>query len=78
MSVEMERELAVHGTEIKHLQDDMDKLVNEMIAVRKSLAHIERTLSEAKGGWKALMWAGGAVSALTGIAGFISGHFFGK
>ena len=36
---------------------------------------IQKTLSEAKGGWKALIWAGGAVSAVTGVIGFVMGHW---
>jgi prefoldin subunit 5 len=73
--IETARELATHANDIKHLQEDMDKLVSDMAAVKESLAEIQKTLSEAKGGWKVLMWAGGAVSAITGLAGFIAGHW---
>ena len=73
--IETARELATHASDIKHLQEDMDKLVSDMATVKTSLAEIQKTLSEARGGWKVLMWAGGAVSALTGIAGFIAGHW---
>jgi prefoldin subunit 5 len=73
--IETARELATHASDIKHLQEDMDKLVLDMATVKISLAEIQKTLSEARGGWKVLMWAGGAVSALTGVAGFIAGHW---
>jgi hypothetical protein len=66
MSEEVVRELATHASDIKHLQDDMDKLISDMEEIKKS---------EARGGWKVLMWAGGAVSAITGVAGFIAGHW---
>ena len=69
------REIATHGAEIKHIQDDLDKIATEMAEVRKSLDAINKTLSEAKGGWKLLMWIGGAVSALTGVVGFVAGHW---
>ena len=72
------REIATHGAEIKHIQDDLDKIATEMAEVRKSLDAINKTLSEAKGGWKLLMWIGGAVSAMTGFAGFVAGHWGGK
>ena len=72
------REIATHGAEIKHIQDDLDKIANEMAEVRKALDAINKTLSEAKGGWKLLMWIGGAVSALTGVVGFVAGHWGGK
>jgi prefoldin subunit 5 len=75
MSEEVVRELATHASDIKHLQDDMDKLVKDMEEIKKSLAEINRTLSEAKGGWKTLMAIGGAVSFITGVAGFVAGYW---
>jgi prefoldin subunit 5 len=72
------RELATHANDIEHLQEDMDKLVKDMGQIKNSIDEIKRTLSEARGGWKVLMWAGGAVSAITGAVGFISGHWIGK
>ena len=54
------RELATHAADIKHLQDDMDKLVKDMDDIKKALANIQSTLSEAKGGWRMLMLIGGA------------------
>jgi len=76
--IETARELATHANDIKHLQDDMDRLMTDISAIKTSLADINKTLSEAKGGWKVLMWAGGAVSALTGVAGFVAGHWGNK
>jgi prefoldin subunit 5 len=73
--IETARELATHASDIKHLKADMDKLVVDMATVKNSLAEIQKTLSEAQGGWKVLMWAGGAVSAITGVAGFVAGHW---
>jgi prefoldin subunit 5 len=54
------RELATHAADIKHLQDDMDKMLENMKAMQATLTAIDRTLSEAKGGWKVLMLVGGA------------------
>jgi len=76
--IETARELATHANDIKHLQDDMDRLVSDISAIKTSLADINKTLSEAKGGWKVLMWAGGAASAATGVVGFISGYWGSK
>ena len=59
-----ERELANHGADIRHLQVDMDKLVSDMEAMKKTLTAISLTLSEARGGWKVLMLVGGAGGAL--------------
>ena len=58
------REIATHGAEIKHIQDDLDAIALEMKEVRIALAEINKTLSEAKGGWKGLMMIGGAGGAV--------------
>lgn len=71
--IQTARELATHANDIKHLQDDMDAMKEDIAAIRASLESINKTLSEAKGGWKVLMWVGGAVSAITGAVGFFTG-----
>jgi prefoldin subunit 5 len=78
IAIETARELATHANDIQHLQADMDKLVQEMSEIKTAIQGIEKTLSEAKGGWKTLMAIGGFVSILTGIAGFIAGQWGGK
>jgi prefoldin subunit 5 len=76
--IETARELATHASNIEHLQEDMDKMVKEMAEIKTTLQNIERTLSEAKGGWKTLMAIGGAVSLVTGIIGVIIGYWSSK
>lgn len=66
-SIETARELATHAADIKHLQEDMDKLVADMDDIKKTLQAINSTLSEAKGGWKVLMMFGGAGGVLGAI-----------
>lgn len=63
--IDTARELATHAADIEHLQRDMDKLVESVAAMQKTLTDIDKTLSEAKGGWKVLMLVGGA-SGLVG------------
>ncbi len=74
----IERELAVHETEIKHLQADMDKLVQDMEDIKKTLANINNTLAEARGGWKVLMMLGGAGGVLGSTITYFIQHWFGK
>ena len=69
------RELATHANDIAHLQADMDKLVQEMSEIKTAIQSIEKTLSEAKGGWKTLAAIGGAMSLLTGIFGVFIGYW---
>ena len=74
----VERELATHSVEIRHIHDDMDKMMADMSDIKKSLEAINLTLSEAKGGWKTLMWVAGASSAVTsffiGLYSFFNGR----
>jgi hypothetical protein len=76
MSVENEfetiRELATHANEIKHLQDDMDRMVKDMEEIKKALIAINTTLSEARGGWRTMV----ALGTLAGFLGAGLGWFF--
>jgi prefoldin subunit 5 len=74
----VERELAVHETEIKHLQADMDRMVADMEAIKTALNQINQTLSEAKGGWKVLMMLGGAGGVLGSAITQIIQHWLGR
>jgi len=59
-AIKTARELATHASDIKHLQDDMDKMLENMRAMQATLTAIDKTLSEAKGGWRMLMLISGA------------------
>lgn len=63
-AIQTARELATHASDIKHLQEDMDRLVASVQAMQKTLSDIDKTLSEARGGWRVLMLMGGAGGAL--------------
>jgi prefoldin subunit 5 len=58
------RELATHASDIQHLQRDMDKLTEDMAEIKRSLAAINTTLSEAKGGWRIMLMVAGASGAI--------------
>jgi prefoldin subunit 5 len=75
LTIETARELATHANDIAHLQADMDKMVQEMSEIKTAIQSIEKTLSEAKGGWKTLAAVGGAVSLITGIIGVVIGYW---
>ncbi len=47
-----ERELAEHGVEIKHIQADVDTIMEDMEQLKARLDGIEKTLEEIRGGWK--------------------------
>ena len=73
------RELATHASDIKHLQDDMDKMLENMKVMQATLTAIDKTLSEARGGWKVLMLVGGASSVVgAGLVQIVNWYASGK
>jgi len=55
----------------------MDKLVNDVNDIKAALLEIQKTLSEAKGGWRMLMMISGISgtvgAAVTQLAHYLSG-----
>ena len=71
-AIQTVRELATHSADIRHLQNDMDKMTKDMEEIKDAIREISKTLSEAKGGWKLLLVVGGiGASVATLITWFI-------
>ncbi|CAB4848222.1 MAG: hypothetical protein F2774_03930 [Actinobacteria bacterium] len=58
-----EREVIEHGVEIKHIQSDVDSIMEDMEQLKARLDSIEKTLEEIKGGWKVFIFIAGLGSA---------------
>ena len=63
-NIDTARELATHAAEIKHLQYDMKRLIDDVEDIKHCIHQIQKTLSEAQGGWRMLMLIGGASAAM--------------
>jgi septal ring factor EnvC (AmiA/AmiB activator) len=57
-----ERELAEHGIEIKHIQNDVDTIMKDMDELKDRLDKIEQSLSKIEGGWKVFILIASASS----------------
>ena len=77
-SKDINSKVAVQANEIKHLHTDVEDMKKDIEEIKKSLANIDKVLSEARGGWKTLMWAAGAGSAVTAFLIMIQQFFWGK
>tara|TARA_A100001391_G_C5062466_1_gene276384 strand:+ start:11 stop:286 length:276 start_codon:yes stop_codon:yes gene_type:complete len=77
-SKDINSKVAVQANEIKHLHADVEDMKKDIEEIKKSLANIDKVLSEARGGWKTLMWAAGAGSAVTAFLIMIQQLFWGK
>ena len=67
MSEEIHRDLGKHDAQIEALNAQVNRMYGDMQLMMTQLTTIQQTLSEAKGGWKTLMWVGGLSAALGGI-----------
>lgn len=67
------RELATHASDIKHLQNDMDAMKEDVAAIRASIEDIKGTLASAQGGWRVLIFIGSLSSAIIGaVSGYLT------
>lgn len=64
---ELHRDIGRHDAQIEGLQEDVERLHRDMAAVLSELRSINKTLSEARGGWRMLMAVGGLSSVLTSV-----------
>ena len=77
-AIQTARELATHAADIAHLQADMDSMKSDIAEIKNTIAAINATLSEAKGGWKTLMWIGGASGAVSALFTHMAHTWIGK
>jgi chromosome segregation ATPase len=70
-----EREVIEHGVEIKHIQSDVDSLMEDMEQLKARLDSIEKTLEEIKGGWKVFI---AIATVISGIISWMVTHWLGK
>lgn len=64
--------------EVIGLRRDNDRLLELLAKLVTRLEGIEDQLSQAKGGWRTLMWLGGASAGLGGLIAGALTHFFGR
>ncbi|MEN6586148.1 MAG: hypothetical protein ABFE02_08930 [Sulfuricella sp.] len=67
MTQEIHRELGAHDARLDALEKDIIAINVNMLRIFEKLDTINNTLSEAKGGWRTLMWVGGC-SGVIGAA----------
>jgi hypothetical protein len=70
-----DREVIEHGVEIKHIQTDVDTLMEDMEQLKARLDGIEKTLEEIKGGWKVFI---AIATFFSGIVSWMVTHWLGK
>jgi hypothetical protein len=64
--------------EVVGLQRDNERLLILLEKLTSKLDGIENQLAQAKGGWRTLMWLGGAAATLGGVIAGALTHIFGR
>lgn len=64
MPEDLSARVAVHGSRLERLEDDLDNIRDDLRAINKSLQDIRDVLMQAKGGWKTLVMVGGIGGAV--------------
>lgn len=67
MTPEMQRDIGKHDAQIEALDRDMQEMKADLRRVFDKLDQINDTLSEAKGGWKTMLWIAGGSAAAGGM-----------
>jgi prefoldin subunit 5 len=67
MEHEIARDLGKHDAQIDALNARVDLLHQDLVKMMEKLSSIENTLSEAKGGWRTLMFVSGMSAAIGGL-----------
>lgn len=72
--IEDMKERMIDPQEFGRMEQQVDQLATQLADMQQTLSAISKTLSEAKGGWRALMWAGGASAAAGGLVTWVLQH----
>lgn len=67
MEGEIQRDLGKHDAQIDALNARVDVLHQDMKTMMSQLALIQSTLSEARGGWRTLMFVSGLSATVGGV-----------
>lgn len=63
------RDLATNSADIKHLQNDVDIVRQDLMDIKRSLDEMNKVLAQSQGSWKALA---ATASAGAGVGAFLS------
>jgi prefoldin subunit 5 len=61
-------------TQVEHMSRAIDNLTSLLNEQTRTLADIQKTLSEARGGWRTLMLVGGAASTIGASISWMASH----
>lgn len=72
---EVQRVIGRLEAQVTALTNLVAALTAKMERVENKLDDVEKTLSEARGGWRVLMWVGGASGSVGAAVSYLASHF---
>jgi len=66
--VDVNRELATHGSDLKHLRNDVDRILEKLENMAADIAGMKKSLNQSEGGWMFLMKVAAIAAAIVAVA----------
>lgn len=70
----MSDQITRDSLQIARLEEQFSSMRETLEKMSARMEAMERQLSEARGGWRTLVWLGGAAASLGGCAAWIASH----
>ena len=69
--VDVNRELATHGADLKHLRDDIDRILTKLETLAGDIGGMKKMLDQNEGGWMFMLKVAAIAGAVVAVAKFL-------
>ena len=69
--VQINRELAAHGENLKHLKDDVDRILAKLDSMADGISGMKKTLDQNEGGWMFMLKVAAIAGGVVAVAKFL-------
>jgi len=69
--IDVNRELATHGADLKHLRRDVDRILEKLENVAADIAGMKKSLNQSEGGWIFMLKVAAIATGIVAVAKFL-------
>jgi len=69
--VDVNRELATHGADLKHLRGDIDRILTKLETLASDIGGMKKMLDQNEGGWMFMLKVAAIAGAVVAVAKFL-------
>jgi len=69
--VDVNRELATHGSDLKHLRKDVDRILEKLESVALDISGMKKSLDQNEGGWMFLIKVAAIATGIVAVAKYL-------